>query len=151
MKLQAAQRLVDGMDHARKMLRDLVPAHIKKSFDDELSTIRCSDSAERMRELRNRRKMIYSVLETLSQVDSNNVAQVRLHASAAGLVGVVPDPSEFFYENRLINDSVWHQYLEQLRAELPSVEAELSDLEMSIDEKLAAAESILDYYIEGGK
>jgi hypothetical protein len=150
-KLAQAQQRLDAMDHARKMLRDLVPAHIKKSFDDELSTIRCSDSADRMRELRNRRKMIHGVIENLSKVDANTVAAIRLHCQSVGLLNVVPPPDPNFEHNRRINEPVWFEYLEQLRAELPSVEAELSDLEMSIDEQLANAESILDFYIEGGK
>jgi hypothetical protein len=150
-KLSQAQRRLDGFDHARKMLRDLVPAYIQKKYDDELTTIRTSESASRMRELQSRRTMIHNVLKNLSQVGADNVAQVRLHCQSVGLADVVPPPSPNFEQNRYINEVLWHAYLNQLRGELPTLEAELAELEQFIDEELAAAESILDYYIQGGK
>jgi DNA repair exonuclease SbcCD ATPase subunit len=150
-KLSQAQRRLDGFDHARKMLRDLVPTFIRKKYDDELAAIRSSDSANRMRELQSRRTMIHGVLEKLSQVDAHNVAQIRLHCQSVGLADIVPPPSPNFEQNRHINEVLWHAYLNQLRDELPTLEAELAELEQFIDEELAAAESILDYYIQGGK
>jgi hypothetical protein len=150
-KLNQAQRRLDSMDHARKMLRDIVPKHVRKSFDDELARIRTSESADRMRELQARRRTIVGVLENLSVVNADTVAPIKLHAKAVGLEGVVPAPSEFFNQNRFINETIWHEYLDKLRDELPAIETELSQLEMSVDEWLADAESILDYYVTEGK
>ena len=148
-KLNLAQRRLDSMDHARRMLREITPKHIRKAFDDELARIRTSETADRMRELQARRRTILGVLENLSVVNTDTVAQIRLHAKAVGLENVVPPPSEYWNQNRYINETIWHEYLSQLRSELPSVEAELSELEMTIDEWLADAETILDFYLEG--
>jgi hypothetical protein len=150
-KLNQAQRRLDSMDHARKMLREIIPKHVQKLFDDELVRIRTSESADRMRELQARRRTIVGVLENLSVVNADTVAAIRLHCKAVGLPNVVPPPSEYWNQNRYINETVWHQYLDKLRLELPSLEAELSELEMTIDESLAEAETILDYYITEGK
>jgi DNA repair exonuclease SbcCD ATPase subunit len=147
-KLNQAQRRLDSMDHARKMLREIIPKHVRKAFDDELARIRTSETADRMRELQSRKRTVVSVLQNLSTVSASNVAEVRLHAKAVGLEGVVPPPSEFWNQNRYINETIWMEYLDRLRAELPSIEAELSQLEMSVDEWLADAESILDFYLE---
>ena len=145
-KLAQAQSRLDGMDHARKMLRDLVPAHVRKRFDDELSVIRSGPSAERLRTVRGRRDMILDVLERLSSVNADTDQEIRLHANAAGLQGILPEPSSCI-EFRRLNERPWVSYLDQLRAELPSLEAELLDLTTTIDEQLADAETILDHYI----
>ena len=150
-KLNKAQRRLDSMDHARRMLRDIVPKHVRKSFDDELARIRTSESADRMRELQSRKRTIVGVLENLSVVNADTVAAIKLHAEGAGLAGVIPPPSPHWNGNRGIGEDAWHQYLDRLRTELPGLEAELSELEMTIDEWLADAESILDYYISEGK
>ena len=148
-KLNLAQRRLDSMDHARRMLREITPKHIRKAFDDELARIRTSETADRMRELQARRRTILGVLENLSVVNTDTLAAVKLHAEAAGLKGIIPPPSVFWNHNRGIDEAPWHEYLDNLRSELPSVESELSQLEMSVDEWLADAESILDFYLEG--
>ena len=148
-KLNQAQRRLDSMDHARRMLRDIVPKHVRKSFDDELARIRTSESAERMRELQSRKRTIVGVLENLSVVNADNLAPIKLHAEGAGLDGIIPPPSPYWNQNRGINESVWHEYLDSLRTELPGLEAELLALEADFDEQLANAEQILDYYLEG--
>jgi hypothetical protein len=150
-KLSQAQRRLDSMDHARKMLRDIVPKHVRKQFDDELTRIRTSESADRMRELQSRKRTIVGVLENLAVVNSDTIAPIKLHCQAVGLQNVVPPPSEHWNGSRGIEKDAWHEYLNMLRDELPSIEAELSQLEMSVDEWLADAESILDYYLEGAK
>jgi hypothetical protein len=150
-KLNQAQRRLDGMDHARRMLREIIPKHVKKQFDDELARIRTSESAERMRELQARKRTIVQVLENLSVVNAGTVAEIRLHAKAVGLAHVVPPPSPSWNGNRLIDEAAWALYLDRLRSELPSIESELLELERSFDEQLADAESILDFYLEGAK
>jgi hypothetical protein len=150
-KLNQAQRRLDGMDHARRMLRDIVPKHVKKAFDDELTRIRTSETAERMRELQSRKRTILGVVENLSVVSASNVAQIRLHCQAVGLKNVVPPPSEYWNQNRYIDEAVWHEYLDRLRSELPTIESELIELERDFDEQLASAEQILDFYILEGK
>jgi SMC interacting uncharacterized protein involved in chromosome segregation len=146
-KLTTAERTVQGYEHARRMLRDIVPAFVKKQFDDELARIRSSESSDRMRELQARKRTIVGVLENLALVNSDTIPAIRLHA-ANNVVGVVPSPSSDCYVNRGINETVWQEYLDQLRAELPAVESELLELEKDFDEELSQAEQILDYYLE---
>jgi hypothetical protein len=148
-KLAKIQNQVDSFEYARRMLRENVPPFIRKQFDDEVSRIRTSESYIHMRELQSRRDMIGKILDELSVVNADNLAPIKLHAEGAGLDGIIPPPSPYWNQNRGINETVWMEYLDRLRMELPSVEAELSELEMTIDESLAAAETILDFYLEG--
>jgi hypothetical protein len=146
-KLTQAEKTVEGYQHARRMLRDFVPAFVKKQFDDEVARIRSSESSDRMRELQGRKRTIIGVLENLSLVNSETVAAIKLHAQNH-VPGVIPPPSPHWNGSRGINEAVWAEYLDRLRAELPAVESELLELEKDFDEELSQAEQILDYYLE---
>ncbi len=150
-KLTNAEKVVAGYEHARKLLRQSVPDHVKNAFNDEVARIRSTPTAEKMRELQARKRTVCSVLETLSVVNAETVRGIRLHAETSGIKGIIPPPSPYWNHNRGINESVWHKYLNRLRKELPGIELQLMELESDYNEQLADAESILDYYITEGK
>lgn len=146
-KLHQAEQAVETYEHARAMLRQNVPPFIRKQYDDELALIRSSEEAERMRALQQRRNMITKVLSELSIVDAETLPSIRLHCEAC-LPSALPPPSRML-ENLGIDQYQWHNYLEKLRQEMPGIVAELSELEHDFAERLAFAETILDYYLEG--
>jgi hypothetical protein len=150
-KLTNAEKVVAGYENARKLLRQSVPDHVKNAFNDEVSRIRSTRSAERMRELQARKRTVVGVLERLSIVNGDTIAPIRLHAEGARIVGIIPEPSPHWNQDRGINEAIWHEYLDRLRLELPTIESELLELEADFDEQLAEAETILDFYITEGK
>lgn len=147
-KLNQAQTRLDSMDNARKILREIVPRHVRKQFDDEIARIRTSESYDRLRELRSRKEVINNVLENLSRINADTIGQILLHAEAIKLANIIPPPSKNREQPRIADESAWYAYIDLLRLELPSVEAELSELQITIDEWFAEAEQVLDFYLE---
>ena len=112
--------------------------------------LRSSRSATRMRELAARKRMIEQVLQNMpcvsAQSPKNNRA-IILHGQSVGLKGLTPPPSRSGSDQR-IDEAVWNNYIEELRIELPTIEPELKQLETEFQDRLAEAESILDYYLD---
>jgi hypothetical protein len=149
-KLTFAEQALQRMENARSNLRNVVPARVKKLFDDRMVQIRSSTKAARLRELTARKRTIAGVLRDLSPITDKNFRAIILHSEAVKLQGLTPPPSKIGSE-RSIDETVWNRYLAQLRDELPTIEPELRELQTEFDDELAEAESILDYYLQDQK
>ena len=147
-KLEQAQSRLDGMDYARKRLRDLVPPHIRKKYEDEMGIFQTSPAAERMRALKSRRTTIQNIVEKMSKVDASTIRSIFLYCESH-LRSAIPPPSTSFETNFSLNEQAWFEHLASLRVELIHIESEIPSLQIDNDEAIAEVETILDYYTEG--
>lgn len=145
-KLEHAQSRLDEMDYARKRLRDLVPPHIRKKYEDEMGIFQTSPAAERMRALKSRRTTIQNILEKMSKVDASTIRAIFLYCESH-LRSAIPPPSTSFETNFSLNEQAWSEHLSSLRVELVGIEAEIPGLQIENDEIISEIETILDYYV----
>ena len=145
-KLAQAQSRLDGMDYARKRLRDLVPPHIRKKYEDEMGIFQTSPAADRMRALKSRRTTIQNILEKMSKVDASTIRPIFLYCESH-LRSAIPPPSTSFETNFSLNEQAWFEHLATLRGELVEIESEIPSLQIENDEIISEIETILDYYV----
>ncbi len=148
-KLDSARCKVETMENARSRLRTLLPDNVRTKFERERDYFMVGGLAERFRELRNRRTTIDGILEKLAVVNDGSIRGIVLYCQTH-FRDAVPPPDTNPYRGLSIDENIWANHIKELRKERFEIDSELPAIEQEYEQELAAIETILDYYVNGG-
>ena len=147
--LSIAQSKVESQTLARQQLRNYLPEFISKPHQTERQFLLECESSVRLREVRNRIEVIKKLTSQCWPVTRDNQETIWFHCE--GVRDDILQRTQGFSLGPVasINESSWRTYLDELLAELPTLEEEEKELSRWFANALEECDSVLDYYTNG--